>query len=38
LRARLSTSNDLLAETRALATEKDAVLQEQQQTIETISD
>jgi len=38
LRARLSTTNDLLAEARALATEKDAVLQEQQQTIETISD
>ena len=38
LRARLSTTNDLLAEARALATEKDAVLQEQQQTIEAISD
>ena len=38
LRAQLSTTNDLLAEARSLALEKEAVLQEQQQTIDTVSD
>lgn len=38
LRAQLSTTNDLLAEARSLALEKEAVLQEQQQAIDTVSD